>query len=187
MPMAIFGGIILIIIRNHVKKTNQLRIEYKNCPSVSVELHDLLCVTIREHRRKYTRFIAVYKETLNNKYYISGMNSYLSNPLVTYMQLMGHEPSITVQTANRKQIEPHAKGRLYIAKELGNVTVNGDIIFIENVSHRYKGLIYEPNSLNVMKNLEIRNTVETNKILEEINNATLIEGLIEFDVDMYQG
>ena len=184
LPMVILGG---ILIKIHIKHTNKLKEQYKLCPTVSVELHDLLCVVTRSHKKYHNHFLAVYKDTFNNRYYVSGMRSYLANPLISYVQVIGKEPNIKVLSHNRKQIEPQAKGRLYIAKELGRVTVNGDTAVIDNIMCTYKGSIHQPSSLRPTGNHELRSSVETNKILEEINNATIIEGLIEFDVDMYQG
>lgn len=184
-PLLTMGIGIYALIKGYLKKIEKQKQEYRNYPSVRVELHDLLFVIKKINNKSHDTPIAVYKNRSNNKYYVVGLATYLANPLVSYIGHIKKPPEIIVQSHNKNRIEPQDKGTLYIAKELGNVSVNGDSVTIGNETYNYKGSIHVQNVFQTSKSFELRNSVVTNKILDEINNATIIDGLIEFDIDKY--
>ena len=86
---------------------------------------------------------------------------------------------------NQKQIEPQSKGDLHISTRLGNVIAESNMVTIEGIRYEYKGSVHNLTKLNLKGQPEIRNSVENNRIIEELNNATIIDGLIEFDIDKF--
>lgn len=184
-PMFMFGLIIFLVIRKHIKEMNIKKEEYKKIPSTRVELHDLLHIMRRGRKNTKSDFIAVYKDLSTNQFYVAARKAYLANPLIAYAHIIGSAPKITVRSLNQKQIEPQAKGDLHISARLGSVIAESNMVTIEGMRYEYKGSVHNLTSLNLRGQPEIRNSVENNRIIEELNNATVIEGLIEFDIDKF--
>lgn len=184
-PMFIFGLIIFLVIRKHIKEMKLKTEEFKKIPSTRVELYDLLHILRRGRKNSKSEFIAVYKDLATNQLYVAGRKSYLANPLIAYTHFIGNAPKIVVRSHNQKQIEPTAKGDLHISTRLGSVISESNMITLDGIRYEYKGSVHELTSLNAKPQPEIRNSVENNRIIEELNNATVIDGLIEFDIDKF--
>lgn len=184
-PMFIMGLIFFIVIRKHIKEMNIKKEEFKKIPSTRVELHDLLHIMRRGRKNTKSEFIAVYKDLTTNQLYVAARKAYLANPLISYSHITGRAPSIVVRSHNQKQIEPQSKGDLHISTRLGNVITESNMVTIEGIRYEYKGSVHNLTSLNLKGQPEIRNSVENNRIIEEINNAEIIDGLIEFDIDKF--
>lgn len=184
-PMFIMGLIVFIVIRKHIKEMNIKKEEFKKIPSTRVELYDLLHIMRRGRKNTKSDFIAVYKDLTTNQLYVAARKAYLANPLISYSHITGRAPSIIVRSHNQKQVEPSAKGDLHISTRLGNVIAESNMVTIEGIRYEYKGSVHNLTTLNLKGQPEIRNSVENNRIIEELNNATIIDGLIEFDIDKF--
>lgn len=182
---AIFVLPIYFAIKRYTKKLNKQKEEYKKLPSYRITLYDILFISKKGKKHTKTTTLAVYKDTSNNQLYIPGKVCYLANPLISYSWFIGEAPKIVVRAHNQKQIEPSAPGKIYVSHSIGSVLVNGNEVTIENMKCIYKGSIHEPNSLSPVEAVEIRNSVTNPDLLKELNNATIIDGLIEFDIENF--
>lgn len=184
-PMLIIGLVFFIVIRKHIKEMNIKKEEYKKIPSVRVEFYDLLHLMRRGKKKTKSEFLAVYKDLSTNQLYVVGRKSFLASPGLGYAYIMGRPLNIIIRSHNQKKLEPQAKGDLHIATRLGNIVAESNMITIEGMRCEYKGNVQNLTSLNLKGQPEIRNLVQTNRIMEELNNATVIDGLIEFDIDKF--
>ena len=158
--------------------------EYRKLTPIEVELYDVVLILNHVSKKDNSEVIAVYKDVSTGKLYIPHLTAHLANPLFGVGHLIGFAPKINVRSAKGKPLEPNSKGLLYIANQLGTVSVIDGVVHMNEKKYLYKGYVQDMNNMNKKERPEIRNLISNNRFIQEINGATVIEGLIDFDIEM---
>ena len=122
----------------------------------------------------------VLKNNLTNKVYIPIPEGYYGNIQASYAAINGCAPKIKLKNIERKEVAFGTKGRMFIEQECGIITTMSNKVNMNNMEYIYEGNIN--NTTYPLKRGIIYN-MTNNNIANELNNAILIKGIIDFDTE----
>jgi hypothetical protein len=170
----ILGILIVFIVKSH--KKNMKKIIQTTSP-IWVKFIDVLVYEVSSGDDNITVYLPVYQNKRDNKVYVT---SRWGNHGYVYPRIEGlfsSNPKIVTKNIKKEDVEFNKEGRLYIEKEKGTLKVENNTITIENRKFTYEEKFKKTLKLNTIYNLNNDN------ILEIINNATIYEGIADFDIE----
>jgi hypothetical protein len=176
----ILGAILLIYaITKHFKekkeRINRILTETK---PIEIRFHDLLIYEYSNGEDTIRAFCPVLKDINSNKLYIRKPNEDLGKISITW-HIIYKETPIEIKSKTGKKIDSNIKGYLYIDKQ-EQLQINKNKINLLSSEFEYKGNMKEMKTFNSLNDIY---SMTSENILEELKDAYVFEGIIDFDID----
>lgn len=179
--LCIVTGIPLLIyvLYKHVKeKKERIKRILTETKPIEVNLYDVLIYEYTDGENNYKAFCPVLKEISSGKLYIRKPKTDLGNLNIIWHIIYKDTP-IEIKSKKGKPINQKTKGLLYIdTKEKLNINKNKIDLITEE--YEYKGNMKEMKPLGSLKDIY---SMTNDNLIEELNDAEIFEGVIEFDAD----
>lgn len=174
-------GIPLIIyaIYKHFKDRNERikRIMTESKP-IEVNLYDVLIYEYSTGEDNIKAFCPVLKDISSGKLYIRKPKEDLGNINIIWHIIYKDTP-IEIKSKKGKPIDSKTKGLLYIDKQ-EKLNINKNKLNLMDCEYEYKGNMKEMKPLGSLKDIY---SMTNDNLLDELNDAYVFEGVIEFDAD----
>lgn len=182
MQIIIFIIIIIIIIKiasNKVKEKVK-KIVQTTTPEEVILLDVIVFKYLGHQNNDAIHIMPVLKNNITNKVYIPIPEGYYGNILASYVAINGSALKIKLKNIGRKEVEFGTKGRIFIEQEYGIMETVSNKVNMNHNEYLYEGSISNttcPLSRGIIYNMT------NNNILNELNNAILFKGIVDFDTE----
>lgn len=166
--------IIIIVVKSNKKHMRKI---LETVSPIWVEFIDMLVLKVSTGDNTMMVYFPVLKSKRDDKIYISSRYGNYGYIYPITQGFFTENPKIICKNIKKEIIEFNKEGRLYIEKEKGTLKVENNTITIENRKFAYEEKFKKTLKLNAIYNLNNDN------ILEIINNATIYEGIADFDME----
>lgn len=169
--ISILSIIIFILYHTKVKKTKM------NIAPITSKKMKLIDIIILNYPGSNSLQIYPVLQDETNKIYLQFLHYSYGN----YESKIKKEIPLQIKmiTDNKNEVSQNQIGLVCINDEIGTIEVNENKVIIDNIIYHYEGNILNYNNFETEKTV-IYNLYKNN-FLEIINNATLYEGIVDFD------
>lgn len=145
---------------------------------IEVNLYDVLIYEYSNGEDTMKAFCPVLKEISSGKLYVRKPKGDLGNIDIIWHIIYKDSP-IEIKSKKGKQIDSNMKGYLYVdTKE--SLVINDNKLNLLNGEYEYKGNMKDMKSFQSVNKIYSMNS---ENILEELKDAYVFEGIVEFDAD----
>jgi hypothetical protein len=171
ITISILSIIIFILYHTKIKK---VKMNVKPITSKKMKLIDII---ILNYPGSNSLEIYPVLQDETNKIYLQFLHYSYGN----YESKIKKEIPLQIKmiTDNKNEVSQNQIGLVCINEEIGTIEVNENKVIIDNIIYHYEGNILNYNNFETEKTV-IYNLYKNN-FLEIINNATLYEGIVDFD------
>lgn len=170
--------LIYVIYRYYNERKERIKRILTETKPIEVNLHDVLIYEYSNGEDNVKAFCPVLKEISTGKLYIRKPKEDLGNLNIIWHIIYKDTP-IEIKSKKGKVIDSKTKGFLYVDKK-EKLNINKNKLDLLIGEYEYKGNMKEMKTFNSLKDIY---SMTSSNLIEELNDAYIFEGVIEYDAD----